>query len=139
MGRYLSVVDELGRPSERLVLQRLRNRVIEALEALSDGAAGVRSVGVGEYFEQFFDVVDDDGPWRWRDWSCFTPEEVMRLDVVHGLLAVACSATRGVDTDDGFIASGWPQKIQPAAVSARVVMEERGRFREDVEEESPSG
>lgn len=131
-------MDEPERPSERLVEQRLRNRVMEALVALSEGNAGVRSVGIGEYVEQFFDIVDDDIPWHWREWSCFTPEEVERLDAVHGLLKAACVATPRIDTDDGFIASGWPDRVQPAARSALDAMQARGRFREDVEEEIPS-
>lgn len=39
---------------------------MEALEALSEGDSGVRTVGVGEYAEQFFDVISDDMPWHWR-------------------------------------------------------------------------
>jgi hypothetical protein len=132
-------VDEPESPSKRLVEQRLRNRAMEALVALSEGDAGVRSVGVGEYVEQFFDTVNDDSPWHWRDWSCFTPEEVERLDAVHELLKAACAATPHITTDDDFIASGWPGRIQPAARRALDVMQARGRFREDVEEETPSG
>ena len=116
----------------------MRNRAMEALVALSEGDSGVRSVGVGEYVEQFFDVINDDIPWYWRDWSCFTPEEVAGLDVVHGLLKAACAATPRIDTDEDFIASGWPARIQPAARAALDVMQARGRFREDVEEETPS-
>ncbi|MFD6757405.1 hypothetical protein [Micromonospora gifhornensis] len=78
-------MDDPERPSERLVEQRLRNRAMEALVALSKGDSGVRSVGVGDYINLFFDVIDDI-PWQWREWSCFTPEEVERLDAVHGLL-----------------------------------------------------
>jgi len=132
-------VEEPKRPSKRLVEQRLRNRAMEALVALSQGDAGVRSVGVGEYVEQFFDTIDDDSPWHWRDWSCFTPEEVERLDAVHGLLKTACAATPQITSDeDDFIASGWPSRIQPAARTALDVMQARGRFHEDVEEETPS-
>ena len=130
-------VDDPERPSERLVEQRMRNRAMEALVALSEGESGVRSVGVGEYVNQFFDVIDDDIPWHWRDWPCFTPEEVKRLDAVQGLLKAACATPR-IDTDDDFIASGWPSRIQPAARMAPDVIEARGRFREDVEEETPS-
>lgn len=116
----------------------MRNRALEALVALSAGDAGVRSVGVGEYVNQFFDAIDDDIPWHWRDWSCFTTEEVERLDAVHGLLKAACAGTPRIDTDDDFIASGWPTTIQPAARMALEAMQARGRFREDVEEETPS-
>ncbi|WP_327039620.1 hypothetical protein [Micromonospora maris] len=90
-------MDDPERPSERLVEQRLRNRAMEALVALSKGDSGVRSVGVGDYINLFFDVIDDD-----------------------------------------FIASGWPGRIQPAARAASDVMQARGRFREDAEEENPS-
>jgi hypothetical protein len=117
----------------------MRNRAMEALEALSEGDAGVRGVGIGEYVEQFFDVINDDIPWHWREWSCFTPQEVEGLDQVHGLLRAACDATPQIDTDDNFIASGWPVRIQPAARSALDLMQARGRFREDVEEVEPSG
>jgi hypothetical protein len=74
----------------------------------------------------------------WREWSCFTPAEVEALDQVHLLLKAACAATPQMSTDDEFIASGWPTKIQPAASQALDLMQARGRFREDVEEENPS-
>lgn len=125
-------------PSERLVEQRMCNRAMEALVALSEGDSGLRSVGVGEYVNQFFDAIDDDIPWSWRDWSCFTPDEVERLDAVHGLLKAACAATPRIDTDDDFIASGWPHRIQPAAHTALEAMQARERFREDVEEATSS-
>ena len=135
----LRSVSEPERPSERIVEQRMRSRAMEALEALSEGDGGVRSVGVGEYVEQFFDVINDDVPWHWRTWSCFTSEEVERLDEVHNLLVAACDATPHITTDDdAFIASGWPSRIQPAALAALSVMQARGRFREDAEEETPS-
>lgn len=129
---------ESERPSERLVEQRMRNRAMEALEAISEGDAGVRSVGVGEYVEQFFDVINDDIPWHWREWSCFTKEEVDALDEVLRLLNAACAATPQIDTEDDFIASGWPARLQPPAARALGLMRARGRFREDVEEDEPS-
>lgn len=124
--------------TRRLVEQRQRNRAMEALVALSNGDAGVRSVGVNEYVNEFLDAIDDDVPWRWREWSCFTPAEVARLDAVHGLLKLACATTPRIDTDEGFVASGWPSKIQPAARLALDTMAARGRFREDIEEANPS-
>jgi len=102
---------ETERPSERLVEQRLRNRVMESLEALSQGDDGVRAVGVGEYVEEFFDQISDDARWDWRTWSTFTPDEVTALDAVLRLVVAACDATPGVDDVDGFIASGWPEQI----------------------------
>lgn len=126
------------RSSDRIIQQRLRNRAIEALETLSAGDEGVRAVGNGEYVEQFFDVIDDDVPWEWRHWSCFTPDELAALDRVQTLLRTACDATAGMDSDDEFIASGWPATIQPVARQAFDLMRLRGRFSEDVEEDEPS-
>lgn len=128
-------VNDPGRPSEGLVLQRMRNRAMEALVPLSEGDGGVRSVGNVEFVEEFFDIIDDDAPWHWRDWSCFTSDEVEGLSEVHELLKAACSATLRVESDDDFIASGWPGRIQPAARAVLDAMQARGRFREDVEEE----
>lgn len=116
----------------------MRNRAMEALEALSEGDPGVWSIGVGEYVEQFFDIISDEIPWHWREWSSFTIEEVDALDEVLRLLNAASAATPNIDTDDEFIASGWPARIQPPAARALGVMRARGRFREDVEEDSPS-
>ena len=72
-------------PSEHLVEQRLRNRVIEALEALADGDDGVMAVG-------FFDVIEDNRAWNWREWSCLTSDEVTALDM-RSLLVAARDAT----------------------------------------------
>lgn len=77
-------------------------------------------------------------PWHWRTWSCFTTAEVDGLDEVHRLLVAACDATRGVDATDAFIASGWPERIQPAAMAVLSLMNQRGRFSEDVQEDEPS-
>jgi hypothetical protein len=126
------------RPSERLVEQRLRNRAMEALETLSQGDTGVRSIGVGEYVNQFFDVIDDDVDPGWREWSCLTAQEVEALDRVRRLLIAACAATPRTCTDDEYIASGWPARVLQPATEAIVLMRAKGRFREDVEEETAS-
>jgi hypothetical protein len=78
-------------PSKRLVQQRMRNRAIEALETLADGEEGVRAAGVVEYVEEFFDVIDDRAPWHWKEWSTFTPEEVIAIDRVQQLMLEACA------------------------------------------------
>lgn len=132
-------------PSERVVEQRLRNRAIDALETLAEGDDGVRSMGVGEYVEEFFDVIDDRSPWRWRTWSVFNADEVHALGVVLDLLVRACDETTQVPTPEGifdddnedFIRTGWPFRIQPAASAALDLMLARGRFSEEHEEVEP--
>lgn len=97
---------------------------MEALETLGDGEQGVRDVGFGEYFEQFYDVISDDASWQWRVWSVFTPDEVTALDVVLQQLDEACRST--------------PEKLRPGAKRALDLMRGRGRFSEEVEERTPS-
>ena len=41
---------------------------MEALVALSEGDRGVRRNGFGESVTEFLDVIDDDVPWRLREW-----------------------------------------------------------------------
>jgi hypothetical protein len=108
-------MNDVEHPSQRLVEQRLRNRAMEALDALSKGDNGIREVGLAEYVEQFFDVIDDDAPWHWREWTCFTPHEVQALAEVQRLLRAACTATPDAQSEDQFISSGWPTRIQPSA------------------------
>ena len=126
-------------PNERVIEQRLRNRAIEALEHLAKGNDGVRAVGNADYVNEFFETIDDDAPWDWRDNSTFTPAEVKELDRVQRLLLDACAVTPRICSDDQFIESGWPERIKLLAAGALALMRERGLFREDREEDSPSG
>jgi hypothetical protein len=127
------------RPSERLVDQRVRNRVMEALEPLAEGDEGVRAVGSVDYVNFFFDFIDDDAPGDWRAMTTYIPAEVAVLDRIQHFLLDAVAATGQSCSDDDFIASGWPKRIQPVATEALRLMRHRGRFREDREEETPSG
>ena len=131
--------DSAGQPSERLVLQRMRNRAIEAIEAFVDGDDGVRAVGLDEYIESFFDIIDDQSPWHWRTWSVFTPDEVDALGLLHDLVLQACRETPTIiDDAEKFIGSGWPTRIQPLAKAALDLMTNRGRFSEVHEEPEPA-
>jgi hypothetical protein len=131
-------VPQVDQPSDRLVQQRLRNRAMEALETLAAGDAGVRSVGYVEYFEEFFDVIDDDRPWDWRAWSTFTPDEVRALDKVLSQVLAASKATPPIMDDVAFIQSGLPIKIVHVARPALQLMQRRGRFSEEIEQEEPN-
>ena len=136
--RSLPGMNAADEPSKRLVQQRMRNRAIEALDTLAEGDDGVRAVGVVEYVEEFFDVIDDRAPWHWKEWSTFIPAEVTVIDRVQQLLLEACAATRGALEAEEFISTGWPTRIQAPATEAAALMRGRGRFREDVEEDQPS-
>lgn len=127
-----------SRPSERVILQRLRNRTIEALDVLAQGDDGVRVSGNADYINGFFDWIDDRAPWGWREWSTLTPDEVSGLGKVHQMLADACEQTPRVCSDDEFISSGWPERIKPVAAEVVALMRDRGVFDEEHEEDEPS-
>jgi hypothetical protein len=124
-----------------VVDQRLRNRIVEALQVFAAGDEGVRAAGYVEFFELFFDYVDDD-PQRglpWRSNSALTSGEVEALNGILSVVLAAVDETSGLVGDDVLIRSGWPTRIMRTAGPALALMEGRGRFNEDAEEEEPSG
>lgn len=125
-------------PSERVVDQRVRNRVIEVLEVLATGKDGLYAVGDAEYFNAFFDWVDDDIPGGWRTNSAYTVHEVHLIEAVHRTMLAALEEAGAMDTE-ALAASGWPERIQPVAAEALAPMVARGRFHEELEEDVPSG
>jgi hypothetical protein len=124
--------------SERLVDQRVRNRVAEVLEILADGDAGLFAVGGKEYFNLFFDYIDDDLPYDWRALSTYTAEEIEKIEHVLTSMLTALDATASLDTEAEIAATGWPQRVQPVAQEALTAMIARGRFDEEREETEPS-
>jgi hypothetical protein len=124
--------------SERLVDQRVRNRVEEVLEILADGDAGLFAVGGKEHFNLFFDYIDDDLPYDWRALSTYTAEEIEKIEHVLTSMLTALDATASLDTEAEIAATGWPQGVQPVAQEALTAMIARGRFDEEREETEPS-
>jgi hypothetical protein len=125
-------------PSDRLVDQRIRNRIMEAVETLADGDDGVRREWPDEYFERFYDWIPhrDDG--EMPSISTVSADERTLLMNVRRLLDDACDATPKNMTADELIGTGWPKRIQPVAVQALNLMRQRGRFSEEQEEDAPS-
>lgn len=123
--------------SARLADQRIRNRVIECLEYLAEGDEGIRATGDVEYFESFFDWVEDERPWDWRDNSAYTPAEIEAVNGVLVALLAAVEETGDMDTEE-TVTSGWPRRIAPIAQTALNLLVQRGRFDEDREEAAPS-
>jgi hypothetical protein len=132
--------------SERLVDQRIRNRIMEALWIRSLGVESVdAALGAKEWFESFFDWLPYQGPTP-RDNTAITPGEYAAVDGVLAIMQRAYSETpigftrRGkfTPTDEQLLASGWPERVAPVAKAALEMFCKRGRFSEDVEEDSPS-
>jgi hypothetical protein len=127
------------KPSDRLVDQRLRNRMMEEIWWLSRGDTGVAESGPSEWFETFFDF---GVPYEGDAYSfpAMTAEEVHSLGEVVKLMqqAIADPGITKQPTVDQVTQSGWPRRIAPVAKQALDLMLQRGRFSEDVEEEEPS-
>lgn len=124
------------RPSDRIIDQRARNRILEAVATLAAGNEGVLAVWPTEYFESFYDWIPYGG--KQHPNSAISAEEQSRLSDVSKILDLACDSTPQLMTADEFIATGWPTRIQPVAQQALSVMLKRGRFSEDQEEQEPS-
>src|SRR5688500_6984246 len=110
--------------SDRLLDQRLRNRMMEAVHMLTDWEDTLGANGAGEYFNSFFDFFPDNPPLRPN--SALTGEEVEALTKVLALMDQAANATAHHVTEAELIASGWPQRIGSEAQSAFDVMCFRG-------------
>ncbi|MGH6997165.1 MAG: hypothetical protein ACREEO_03175, partial [Phenylobacterium sp.] len=117
--------------SDRLLDQRLRNRMIEELLCLTDWEATL-AWGAEEYFNSFFHVFPDEPPLRPN--SALTEGERAALAAVLSLISAAANGTLRQVTKAELIASGWPARIRPAAQEAVALMLARGKFSDEVEE-----
>jgi hypothetical protein len=121
-------------PSERLIEQRVRNRIYEILEILADCDAGVDLVGIKGYFDLFEDFVHR--PSIEAGTSALSKDERAIVLEIAEFLEAACE-TNPDFTKAEFIESDWPGKIAPAARDARALFLRRGLFSEKVEEVEP--
>jgi hypothetical protein len=130
-----------GRPSPQVVLQRIRNGVIEDLET----AASYEEQRRYQEAVPFVNVVDeivcmwanDHVPEGWQSWfvpPVFAPEEVeavARFDRV--LHAVADALPRPTPRLSELIGTEPWGQLRLAAVESLTVFQRRGRLSEDVE------
>lgn len=109
-------------PSAHSVDQRIRDRIIDVVEIWADGEDGVRKVGFSDYFEYFYDLIPhrDDGVMPSN--SAITADEHSMLQALRRLIDDACDATPRHMTDDEFIATMWPKRIQSLALETLNLM-----------------
>jgi hypothetical protein len=125
-------------PSERLIDQRVRNRIMEAVHTLASGDEGVLREWPGGYVENFYTWVphhEDGDP---QSNSAITAKELEGLLEVRAILDEACDATPKIMTAAELIETGWPSRVQSIAQKALSLMLARGRFDENKEEAEPS-
>jgi hypothetical protein len=127
------------KPSERLVEQRVRNRIMEEVWGLSRGNINVAEACGAEWFETFFDWFPYEGEPNW--YPAMTPEEVKAVREVCILMqqAIADPTIPKRPSIEEITRTGWPDRIAPVAKRALDLMLQRGRFSEEEEEEVPSG
>lgn len=123
-------------PSDRLVSQRVRNRIMEELSMLAGGNAAVREFG-WDYLLDFFDWFPD-APALSPAAELMTPDEKTRLSKVLLAMERFKSELPEGATIDQLIGSGWPCRIAPLAKEAYDVFATRGWFSEEHEEAEPS-
>ncbi|TGQ65055.1 hypothetical protein EN829_027030 [Mesorhizobium sp. M00.F.Ca.ET.186.01.1.1] len=121
-------------PSERVIEQRIRNRIYEILEILADCDAGVDLVGIKGYFYLFEDFVHR--PSIEAGTSALSRDERAAVLEIADFLDGAGEANPDF-TKAEFIDSDWPGKIAPAAREARSLFLKRGLFSEKLEEIEP--
>lgn len=124
--------------AERIVEQRLRNRIIEVVEVLASGDDGVRYVGPAEFFEAFYDFIPHHSDHAMYPNSAISPAERKALKVLSAILDQACdSIPRNLEIEE-FIETGWPKKIQNVAQNVHSLMIQRGYLSEEKVEENCS-
>ncbi|MEO5758094.1 MAG: hypothetical protein ABIQ51_14690 [Mesorhizobium sp.] len=121
-------------PSERVIEQRVRNRLYEILEILADCDAGVDLVGIKGYFDLFEDFVHR--PSIETGHSALSKEERAIVLEIADFLETAGEANPDF-TKAEFVESGWPARIAPKARDARALFLRRGLFSETLEEVEP--
>jgi hypothetical protein len=122
--------------TERVIEQRVRNRIMEELAYLARGEAAVREIGCGDYIYDFFTWFPEEGPPHGN--SALTKAE---FEVLSELLPMMQQMLRELPIrvgDQALIATGWPERIAPIAQRALSLFVPRGRFKEDVEEREPT-
>ena len=121
-------------PSDRLIEQRIRNRIYEILEILAECDGGVDLVGINGYFNLFEDFVHRPSIESGKSVLSKDEREIV-MEIAH-FLEAACLAMPDF-TKVEFIASGWPEQIAPKARDARTLFLIRGLFSEEFEEAEP--
>lgn len=123
--------------SARVIEQRLRNRIIEAIEVLARGNQGLIEVNYNEFFLAFYDQWDNGQLISWPN-SSFTDEEEQAVNALGQMLEGIMAETLHFQIEAEYIRSGCAERIRPAAHKTLTLFLTRGRFSEDCEELTPS-
>jgi hypothetical protein len=123
--------------SGRVVEQRWRNRIIDAIEVLARGNEGLIEVNCNEFFLAFYDYWDGGQLIVWPN-SAFTDEEERTVNALGRMLEDITMETLHFQSEAEYIQSGCAERIKPVAQEVLKLFLSRGRFSEDCEELTPT-
>lgn len=124
-------------PSDRLLNQRVRNRIMEELSCLAEGQEGLRSQG-SDYRLAFLDWFPN-APKLNPATDIMLPAECDAVaDVLAQVLRYSKVEGHGAN-QDRLTELEIAEEIAPLAHKALEILNARGRFDEKTEEETPTG
>jgi hypothetical protein len=123
--------------SDRVLAQRVRNRIMEELSILAEGSAALERMG-WDYLLNFLDWFPE-APELNPAMAMMLPDERQAVaEVLSRVLQFQAEARSGAITED-LLQLGRAIVVAPAAAKALALLNTRGRFDEEQEEDQPSG
>ena len=123
--------------SDRLLKQRVRNRIMEELSILAGGTDELRQMG-WEYLMCLLDWFPNASELNPAVGIMLPDEREGVAEVLRMVVSFAADAPRGATTDE-LIRLGRAEEIAPVAKRTLALLNVRGRFDEEHEEDEPSG
>ena len=121
-------------PSDRLIDQRIRNRIMEELSILARGQSELQEMG-WEYLLCFLDWFPN-APELSPAVACMSDEE---RAAVAEVLEMVCRFADEAKQGANLLRLQHAERIAPVAARTLALLNQRGRFNEDDEEDEPSG
>jgi hypothetical protein len=129
------------RPSPQVVLQRIRNRVIEDLETVASYSEQRRYQEAVPFINVVTEIAcmwaDDHVPAGWQSWflpPVFTPEEIQAVARCDRVLHTVVDALpRKTPQLSELIGTEPWEELHQVAADSLAVFQKRGRLPEDVE------
>jgi len=118
--------------SDRLLKQRLRNRIIEVIDMLVDSDDAIKKIGTDEILECWFDNVDDE-KLGFYDSPVFTQKETELVTELHQIIDESCELIPTTWKPSDVASCGPWGKIVTKANVAFEVFKKRGCFDEEKE------
>ena len=117
--------------SDTLLKQRLRNRIIEVLDAFSDEEC-VEIIGTGEIIEQWYDYVDEERL-VFYDRPIFSNEELNALKRFHNLLENSNQKVPETWSLNELLGNKEWESLVSTAKEELQIFQKRGRMDEEQE------